>query len=209
MGGYKMNIKKIISKLDEHEKQLSKIRKTPSEDNESLMHDIRYKITSIILDLYDEAERKKLFQGIFCPLYIAPSEKFAFYERDIESCLSGISVVKQDFELEKFDNKQKVNLPNQLPASNIININNTNQLNVNINSFTEIYQKLERQEFPNKEEIKKILEEIEIESKKEFIERPHLRKLFSKLQSIGKDFLKQVPLSVIVNLFTQGLLEGL
>jgi hypothetical protein len=212
MEGCKMNIQKVISKIEEYETQLSDIKNKPSKENEDLMYAIRGKIKSIIVEIYSEQEIKKLFQGIFSPFYFAPSEKFSFYNRDIESCLGGIQIIKDNYELGKFEKNKEIDVDSSVPNISIMNTNlnqNFNQMNLSITSFNDIYNFLNESNYLNKDEIKEIIKEIEDETKKDNIQKSKVKNLLEKLKQKGGDFLKQIPLSVLANLIAQGISGGL
>lgn len=207
-----MDIQKVISKLEDYENQLNEIKNRPSKENQDLMYAIRGKIKSIIVELYSEQEIKKLFQGIFYPFYFAPAEEFAFYDRDIESCLGGIQIIKDNYELGKFDKNKEVNIDSPVPNINITNTNlnqNLNQMNITITSFSDVHNILDKNNFQNKEQIKRIIKEIEEETKKDNIQKSKINALLNELKQKGRDFLRQVPLNVLTNLIAQAIAGGL
>lgn len=205
-----MDIQKVISKLEDYENQLNEIKNKPPKKNQDLMLSIKTKIKSIILELYSKKEKEELFEDLFyAPFGLYNDVGFSF-NSDVESCLKAIQIIKEDYELGKFDKNNEVNINSSVPNINITNTNlnqNLNQMNISITSFSDIYNILDKTNYPNKEELKGIIKEIEKEVKKENIRKSKIKGLLDKLKQKGGDFLRQIPLGVLTNLIAQSIAQ--
>lgn len=207
-----MSIQKVISKLEDYENKLNEIKNKSSKKNQDLMYGIKSKIKSIILSLYPKQEKDELFEDLFyAPFGLYNDIGFSF-NSDVESCLKAIQIIKEDYELGKFDKNKEVNIDSSVPNINISNTNlnqNLNQTNISITSFSDIYNVLDKTDYPNKEELKGIIKEIEKEVKKENIRKSKIKGLLEKLKQKGGDFLRQIPLAVLTNLIAQEITGGM